>query len=116
MSGMSENEIAELGCTYAALILHDDKIPVTAEKISALLKAANVKTQPFYPGLFAKVLATKNVDDIIMSAGSGSAAPAPVQGQAEEKKEDSKGGKKEEKKKEEPKEEVEVDMGLSLFD
>jgi len=124
MSGLNENEIAELGCTYAALILHDDKIGITADKISTILKAANIKYQPFYPTLFAKVLAAKNLDDLILSAGSGS-GPAPVQHAAEEKKEEKKEekggdkggkGKKEEKKKEEPKEEEEQDLGLSLFD
>ncbi|KAG6422009.1 hypothetical protein SASPL_118570 [Salvia splendens] len=32
--------VGELACTYAALVLHDDGIPITAEKISTLLKAA----------------------------------------------------------------------------
>ena len=32
----------ELAVAYAALILHDDDVPITGDKISALLKAANV--------------------------------------------------------------------------
>jgi hypothetical protein len=29
MPELSENEIAELACTYASLVLHDENIPIT---------------------------------------------------------------------------------------
>ena len=29
MPDLSENEVAELACTYAALILHDSNVPIT---------------------------------------------------------------------------------------
>merc|ERR1712005_68024 len=44
----------ELGCTYASLILHDDGQDVTEDKIKALLKAANVETEAYWPGLFCR--------------------------------------------------------------
>merc|ERR1711959_731930 len=44
----------ELGCTYASLILHDDGQEVTEDKIKALLKAANVETEAYWPGLFCR--------------------------------------------------------------
>ncbi|RXG52212.1 60S acidic ribosomal protein P1 [Armadillidium vulgare] len=47
----------ELACVYAALILLDDDVPITAEKISTILKAANVNVEPYWPGLFAKAAA-----------------------------------------------------------
>jgi len=111
-------DTAELACTYAALILHDDHVPITADKISNLLAAANVSVQPFWPALFARVLASRNIDDLLMNAGGSAPAPAPVVAKTEakeEKKDDEKGGKK---KKEEPKAEPEEeeDMGLGLFD
>ncbi len=38
---------AELACTYAALILHDGEVEISAEKIQALLTAANVKADAY---------------------------------------------------------------------
>ncbi|XVF53290.1 hypothetical protein PTKIN_Ptkin05aG0087600 [Pterospermum kingtungense] len=67
----------ELACTYAALILHDDRISITAEKIAALVKSANVCVESYWPSLFAKLLEKVNVDDLITSVGSGGGG-APV--------------------------------------
>eukprot|EP00027_Filamoeba_sp_ATCC50430_P010639 CAMPEP_0168563416 /NCGR_PEP_ID=MMETSP0413-20121227/12665_1 /TAXON_ID=136452 /ORGANISM="Filamoeba nolandi, Strain NC-AS-23-1" /LENGTH=111 /DNA_ID=CAMNT_0008594949 /DNA_START=125 /DNA_END=460 /DNA_ORIENTATION=+ len=109
------NETAELACTYAALILADEKVPVTADKLNALLKAANVTVAPFWPGLFARVLEKRDVEELILSSGSGPAAPAAAAAttaapaQAAEKKEEK---KKEEKKKESS----DDNMGFGLFD
>ncbi|XP_052185781.1 60S acidic ribosomal protein P1-like [Diospyros lotus] len=108
---------SELACAYAALILHDDGIPITAEKIVKLVKAANVQVESYWPGLFAKLLEKRSVDDLILNVGSGGggaaaiaaptggggAAPAAAAAPVEEKKE-------------EPKEESDEDMGFSLFD
>merc|ERR1712080_130509 len=95
---------SELACVYSALILADDDIDITGEKINTILKAAKVTVEPFWPSLFAKALSSCNVKDLISSVGSGAgaapAAAAPAAGgaapAAEEKKEE---------KKEEPEEE-----------
>jgi ribosomal protein L12E/L44/L45/RPP1/RPP2 len=62
---------SELACTYAALILHDDGLEITAENINTILKAANVTVEPFWPGLFAKLFAKKSMDDLITNVGAG---------------------------------------------
>ena len=43
----ASNEDAELACTYAALVLHDDNVAITQEKLTSILEAANIKVQPF---------------------------------------------------------------------
>ncbi|CAK8569084.1 unnamed protein product [Lathyrus sativus] len=106
----------ELGCIYATLILHDDGIPITAEKISTILKAADVTVESYWPSLFAKLTQSKNVDDLVLNSGAaggpavvsaGGAAPAAGGAAAEAPVET---------KKEEAKEESDDDMGFSLFD
>ncbi|KAK1272413.1 60S acidic ribosomal protein P1 [Acorus gramineus] len=109
--------LGEAACTYACCILHEDGIAITADKIEALIKAANVCVDSYWPALFAKLLERKSVDSLIAGVGAGgggapaaaaapaasgggaaAAAPAPVE------------------EKEEPKEESDDDMGFSLFD
>ncbi|KAB1205198.1 60S acidic ribosomal protein P1-3 [Morella rubra] len=110
----------ELACTYASLLLHDDGIAITSEKIAALVKAAGITVESYWPSLFAKLAEKRNIEDLILNAagGGGGAAPVAVAAPAG-------GGAApaaaapavEEKKKEEPKEESEDDdMGFSLFD
>nr|O01359.1 RecName: Full=Large ribosomal subunit protein P1; AltName: Full=60S acidic ribosomal protein P1; AltName: Full=Ribosomal protein RPL-21 [Oscheius tipulae]AAB71726.1 ribosomal protein rpl-21 [Oscheius tipulae] len=67
----------ELACVYAALILQDDEVAITGDKIATLLKAANIEFEPFWPGLFAKALEGVDVKNLITSVSSGaSAGPA----------------------------------------
>ncbi|GAU36999.1 hypothetical protein TSUD_150350 [Trifolium subterraneum] len=106
----------ELGCIYATLILHDDGIAITAEKINTLLKAANVTVESYWPSLFAKLAQSKNVDDLVLNSGAAAgaavaaAAPAAGGGGA------AAAAPAVEEKKEEAKEESDDDMGFSLFD
>ncbi|OIV96931.1 hypothetical protein TanjilG_00513 [Lupinus angustifolius] len=69
---------SELACSYATLILHDEEIPITAEKISTVLKAANVNVESYWPSLFAKLAQKRNIDDLILNSGGGGAAVVAV--------------------------------------
>lgn len=112
--------VDHLACTYSALILADDEIPITAEKLNTILKAADIQVEPIWPSLFARALSNLNVRELITKVGSAGPAPAaaaaatvaaaPAAGEA--KKEEKKEAKKEEKEEEEEDE----DMGFGLFD
>jgi len=107
--------VAELAVSYAGLILADDGLEITADKLVSLVKAADVDVEPIWAQLFAKALEGKDVKEMLTSVGSGgggAAAAVPSAGGAtggaatEEKKEE----------KEEEKEESDEDMGFGLFD
>ncbi|XP_065214708.1 large ribosomal subunit protein P1-like [Planococcus citri] len=111
---MSKNELA---CVYASLILVDDDVAVTGEKIQTVLKAAGVEVEPYWPGLFAKSLEGLNPKDLITNVGSGVGAAAPAAaGAAAAAPAAAEAPKAEEKKKEESDNESDDDMGFGLFD
>ncbi|PLB36376.1 ribosomal protein P1 [Aspergillus candidus] len=103
---------AELACSYAALILADDGVEVTADKLQTLLSAAKVpEVEPIWTSIFAKALEGKDIKDLLTNVGSaGPAAPAAAGGAAAAPAEAA------EEKKEEEKEESDEDMGFGLFD
>merc|ERR1711998_538039 len=96
--------MGELRCSYAALMLHDDGLEITSEKLSAVIKASGNNVEPYWPMLFAKALKSANVGDLLTQVASAgpAAGPAAAGGAAAE-------APKEEEKKEEAVEEV--DMG-----
>ncbi|KAK3296735.1 60S acidic ribosomal protein P1 [Chaetomium fimeti] len=107
---------AELATSYAALILADEGVEITSDKLQTLIKAANVlEVEPIWASLFAKALEGKDVKDLLSNVGSGGGAAAPAAGGAAA----AAGGAAEEVKeeaKEEEKEESDDDMGFGLFD
>ncbi|KAI9843890.1 MAG: 60S acidic ribosomal protein P1 [Sclerophora amabilis] len=107
---------AELATSYAALILADENIEVTADKLNTLIKAAQVEeVEPIWSSLFAKALEGKDVKDLLLNVGSGGgAAAAPAAGAGGPAGDAAPEEKKEEK--EEEKEESDEDMGFGLFD
>ncbi|OIT04581.1 large ribosomal subunit protein P1-like [Nicotiana tabacum] len=111
------SSVGELGCTYAALLLYDDGIPITAEKIATVVKAANISVESYWPSLFAKLFEKRDVEDLILNVGIGGggaavAVAAPVAGGGAAAAAPAAEEKKEEKKEESDDE----DLGLSLFD
>ncbi|KAH0790276.1 60S acidic ribosomal protein P1 [Histomonas meleagridis] len=102
--------MAELAVVYAALILNDDGIEITSDKLNKLIQTAGVKLESYWIDLFAEYFKTHNVTDLVKGGALGGAAPAggASTGAAEETKE-------EEKKEEE--EVVEMTGGFDdLFD
>ena len=106
VKSLSKAEHDELCCSYAALMLHDDGIEMTAEKLEKVIKASGNTVEPYWPMLFTKALKGANIGDMLTNIAAaapaaGGAGPAAAGAAAAE-----------EAPKEEVKEEEEdVDMG-----
>lgn len=107
---------SELASSYAALILADDGIEITADKLQTLISAAKIAdVEPIWTSLFAKALEGKDVKELLLNVGSGGpAAAAPAGGAAAAAGGEAEAAKEEAK--EEEKEESDEDMGFGLFD
>ena len=109
---LSQAEKDELLCSYAALILHDEKAEITADNINKLVKAAGGEVESYWPMLFARALQNVSVSDLLKAGSAPAAAPAAA-GSASPSKKAAASPKAAAKKEEE---EDAGDMGFSLFD
>ena len=121
---ISKAEHDELCCVYAGLLLFDDGMEITADKIQKIIKASGNEVDGYYPEFFAKYLSKADIKSMLTVApAAGGAGPAAAEEKHEDKKDDKKGGKKDDKKggkkekekekeKEKPKEEEEEDIGF----
>ena len=75
VSALSKTQKDELVVTYAALLLHDGELEITEEKLNKVISASGNSVEGYWPGLFAKALKGRSVNDIISNAAA-SAAPA----------------------------------------
>ncbi|KAL4211017.1 hypothetical protein CU097_006977 [Rhizopus azygosporus] len=101
---------AELAVVYAALILEDDNIEITADKLQTLVSAAGVEVEPIWFSLYAKALAGQDLKALLMNVGAPGAGPAVAGGAAAGAAGEA--APAEEEKKEEEKEESDDDMGF----
>ena len=97
----------ELACVYAALVLNDDNIEITNEKIQTLLEAAGVKVETYWIDLFTGYFKTHDISELIKGTSLGCAHSPPVE--TEENSPTSKEEVTEEKKEEE---EIEIEGGF----
>ena len=106
---ISKAEHDELCCVYPGLLLFDEGMEITADKIQKIIKASGNTVDDYYPEFFAKYLAKADIKSMLTVApAAGGAAPAKEEHHEDDKKggkkDDKKGGKKEDKKKEKEKE------------
>jgi large subunit ribosomal protein LP1 len=100
----------EFCCTLSALILHDEGLDITADKINKLVNASGNKIDPYWAPLFAKAIAGRNVGDLL--AGGGAPAPQQQAAATEAPKDKKEPAKKKEEKVEE---EADVEGAMDLF-
>ncbi|KAF2127130.1 ribosomal protein 60S [Dothidotthia symphoricarpi CBS 119687] len=108
---------SELATSYAALILADDGVDITADKLQSIIKAAKIEeVEPIWTTLFAKALEGKDVKDLLLNVGSGGAPAGAASGGAAAAASGGDDAAPAEAEKEEEKEESDEDMGFGLFD
>jgi large subunit ribosomal protein LP1 len=59
----------ELATGYAALILADEGLEITADKLTTLTKAAGVEVEAIWAQLFARALEGKDVKNMLLNVG-----------------------------------------------
>lgn len=105
---------AEASVSYAALILADAGVEISADNLLSVTKAAGASVDNVWADIFAKALEDKDLKDLLFSmaaaapsggaaAGGAAAGGAAPEAAAEEKEE-------------EAAEESDEDMGFGLFD
>ena len=95
----------ELACVYAALILNDDNIDITADQINSILNSANVKVESYWIDLFVQYFKNHDIVELIKGTNLGNVETSKTKTGTNEETKTS------EDKNEENKEEEEVEMG-----
>ena len=80
---LSKAEHDELCCVYAALLLHDDNVEVTADKLNKVITASGNSVEAYYPEFFEKYFQSVNLKTLLENVSSApvgaSTASAPVE-------------------------------------
>ncbi|KAK8841536.1 60S acidic ribosomal protein P1 [Tritrichomonas musculus] len=61
----------ELSCIYAALLLNDENIDITSDKIKSLFKAADVKVESHWIDLFTNYFKTHEISELVKGTPLG---------------------------------------------
>merc|ERR1719473_1033188 len=73
-------EKEQLICTYAALLLGDAGLEISADKIKKVVKSSGNSVCEYMPAVFASALEHHDINDLVANvgamAGSGGGAPA----------------------------------------
>eukprot|EP00441_Pelagodinium_beii_P046330 CAMPEP_0197622586 /NCGR_PEP_ID=MMETSP1338-20131121/2829_1 /TAXON_ID=43686 ORGANISM="Pelagodinium beii, Strain RCC1491" /NCGR_SAMPLE_ID=MMETSP1338 /ASSEMBLY_ACC=CAM_ASM_000754 /LENGTH=124 /DNA_ID=CAMNT_0043192329 /DNA_START=66 /DNA_END=440 /DNA_ORIENTATION=- len=71
-SSLEKEQLDELLCTYAALILHDDGAEINAESMNSLIKASGCSVESYWPMLMSKMINNVGMGELIkMGSGAG---------------------------------------------
>ena len=86
----------ELACVYAALILNDDGVEITADNLKKILEAAGVQLESYWVDLFAEYFKNNDIGELVKGTALGGAAPAAAAGTGAAAAEEAPDEKKEE--------------------
>ena len=103
--------MSNLAVSYAAIILADSDVEITADKLLSLTGAASVEgVEPIFAQLYASALSKADKKELLTAFGAtgGPAGAAPVAGEAAAVE----AAPAEEKKQEEEEESDDMDMGM----
>ena len=75
---LTQAEYTQLCCTYATLLLHDEGLQITADRITKLLNESNNQIDSFIPTLFAQAVKHLNIGGLLGSIGSGTTSSGPA--------------------------------------
>jgi large subunit ribosomal protein LP1 len=76
LTGLSDAAKEDLIVSLAVLALHDGGVEVNADNINAIVKASGNSVQSYWGALYSKLVAGRDVDELLMKPGAGGAAPA----------------------------------------
>jgi len=79
-SGVTGSAKEDLVVSLAILALHDGGVAVTADNINSVISASGNTVAGYWGALYSKVLAGRNIDDLLLKPGAGGAGPAPAAG------------------------------------
>ena len=83
-TGVSGAAKEDLIVSLAILALHDGGVAVEADKIAALVEATGNTVAGYWGSLYAKMLAGRSIDDLLLKPGAGGGggggAVAPAEG------------------------------------
>lgn len=68
----------ELACIYAALILNDDSIEITKEKINSILNASGVNVESYWTELFAGYFKNHDISELTKNIPLGGPPEASI--------------------------------------
>ena len=97
----------ELACVYAALILNDDNLEITSDKISSILTAVGVKIESYWIDLFTEYFKTHDLTELIKGISLG--GTSTISNQSDENSNVTNEENKDDKKEEE---EIEIEGGF----
>jgi len=92
-SSLDDTQRSQMACTFAALMLHDDRTEVNAGSLQKVIDAAGISVAAYWPMLFANALSGKDIGSFlsvssgsapVQSSGGATGGNAPVEAKVEE--------------------------------